>query len=212
MIKGILFDFDGVIVESEPLHLKSFIELLKPFGIKLTKERWYGEFAGSGARNIMSVLFKENHINEDVYFWLKKRADLFLGYAKKGELEPTKGLLAFLHIIREKGILTTVSSSGNRDYISFLLEQLNLLKYFDMLVTVEDVTKNKPDPEIFLVSAKKLGLKPDECLVVEDSKNGVKAGKAAGMAVVCVESPAKIDCKYKIKDFTGFPMDLLSKR
>jgi HAD superfamily hydrolase (TIGR01509 family) len=210
MVKAILFDFDGVIVKSEPLHFKSFVELLKPLGIEFTEERWYGEFAGTGTKNIMTVLFKENKINENVEVWLKKRDDLFMEYAKRGELKLTTGLLDFLKMLKSKGIKTTVSSSGDRGYIMFLIDNLGISKYFDAVISAQDITKNKPDPEIFLVSAKKLGFKPSECLVIEDSRSGVKAGKAAGMTVVCVESPAKIDCKYKIRDFAEFPVELLS--
>ncbi len=210
MIKGILFDFDGVLVDSEPLHCKSFQETLAPLGIKFDEKRWYNEFAGTGSRTILKKLFEEYKLKEDLDFWLKKRKEGFLKYAKQGELRITNGLIEFLDQIKEKQIKTTVSSSGNLDYILVLLKQLRLTKYFNEIISAEDIKNNKPNPEIFLLSAKKLDLSSSECLVVEDSVSGVAAGKAAKMKVVCISSPASVVCEIKIKDFTEFPMYLLS--
>ena len=202
MIKGVLFDFDGVIVDSEPLHCKSFQDLLQPLGITFTKERWYSEFAGTGSPNILKKLFRENNVSDDLAPWLKKRKGLFLKYAMEGDLQLIKGIVPFLQRLKSKGIKTAVSSSGNKDYIKRLVDHFQISKYFDIIVSAEDITNNKPNPEIFLTSAKKLNLKAIECVVFEDSVSGVAAAKAANMKVICIKSPAKVDCETKITDFT----------
>lgn len=212
MIKAVLFDFDGVVVQSEPLHLRSFRELLAPFGVKIPKARWYKEFAGIGSPSIMAILFQDFGVQEDVRTWVEKRKKHYQHLVIQGKLKPAKGIREFLQKLKKKGIKTAIVSGGHSSNIKLVLEKLGLSRFFDTIVSVESVQNRKPHPDCFLLAAKKFGVTPNECIAIEDSPNGISSAHAAGMCIVCVKSSAPIDqskCNFIIKDFKEFPKDLI---
>ncbi len=213
MHKAVIFDFDGVVVDSEPLHFRTFSETLAPLGIRIGMDRWYRDFAGTGSTNIIRRLLQENNVNADVDGLVQRRKELFSEYAKKGALRLSPGLREFLPKIRKKGIKTAIASGGHRQNIEEVLGGFGLRGEFDAIVGGEEARKMKPDPEIFLRAAEKLGLKPEECVAVEDSPAGAEAVRRAGMALVCFDSPAretlKTSCTKIITSFSEFPLELL---
>ncbi|HLC68405.1 MAG TPA: HAD family phosphatase [Candidatus Bilamarchaeaceae archaeon] len=212
MIKAILFDFDGVVVQSEPLHLRSFRELFGPMGINLSPERWYSQFTGIGSPAIIRILFNDFNIREDVPTWVEKRKKHYQKLVLDDKLKPMKGIRRFLHYLKKKGIKTAIVSGGHSENIQLVLKKLKLEGLFDSIVSVESVQNRKPHPEGFLLAAKRLGVKPSECIAIEDSPSGINAAHAAKMTVMCVQSPAPVDknkCNYTIKDFIRFPKDLI---
>lgn len=211
MIRAVLFDFDGVVVQSEPLHLRSFRELLAPFGVQISEERWYREFTGIGSTAILTALFRDFGIQEDVKTWVEKRKAHYQKLVQQGKLKTIPGARSFLRLLKKKGIRTAIVSGGHSTNIQLVLEKLKLSPFFDTIVSLEDVQNRKPHPEGFLLAAQRLGVKPDECIAIEDSPNGISAAHAAKMKVVCVRSPAPIDlnkCDFVIGDYTEFPRDL----
>lgn len=214
MVKAILFDFDGVIVDTEPIHYKTFQETLTQFNIKIDEQRWYREFAGTGSPQIMRTLFKENEIKEDPDKWVDIRRERFWDYIKNNEIPLKKGLTEFLELLKEKGIKRAVASGSREDTVTYILEKNRIIDYFEIVLGRKSVEKIKPDPEIFLLGAKKLGLKPEECLVIEDSFSGITAAKRANIPFVCMESPGSHelkDCSAKIKDYKEFPLEILEE-
>ena len=208
MIKAVLFDFDGVVAQSEPLHYETFVETLAPLGIKIPYDRWYVDFAGTGSRSIMERLFKENHIDKNVDEFVEKRKKLYETYVKKGKLKITAGLVDFLDYLSSKKIRTAVVSGGHKSNIELVLSTMKLSDRFELIVSSDDLKAKKPDPYPYLYAAEKLGLNPSECLGIEDSLAGATSVVRAGMKLVVIDSPAssKIS-KYDvlIKDFTSFP-------
>jgi len=204
MIKAVLFDFDGVVVPSEQLHMKTFFEILAPHNIKISEERWYREFAGIGSRRIFLALMEEYGIKGDVEELVEKRRNLFINYTKNGSMKETPGVREFLHYLREKGIMAAIVSGGHRSYIEVLLGILGLEGFFDIIVSADDIAARKPDPGPFLYAADKLAVRPEDCLVIEDSYSGCKAAKAAGMQLVWVRPHESMDPPENdlvIKDF-----------
>ncbi|VVC02903.1 Phosphoglycolate phosphatase [Candidatus Bilamarchaeum dharawalense] len=187
-----LFDFDGVIVQSEPLHRKTFLDLLRPYQVDVSTERWYREFAGTGSRHIFEVLVKEHSINENVDVLVAKRKKNYEEAVQKGELKQTPGVEKFLALLKRKKIKTAIVSGSHRTNVQAALKFFNLAEFFDIIVSGDDLEKRKPDPEPFLYAARKLGLKPDECIAIEDSFSGAEAVIAAGMKLIILRSPAKI--------------------
>ncbi len=209
---GVLFDFDGVVVQSEPLHLKTFIEVLAPWNISLTNERWYREFAGTGSRHILSLLIKENNLSIDVDSLVAKRKKLYEEYVRKGDLQETPGVRSFLKDLRAKKIKTAIVSGSHRSNVELALTMLNLGEYFDLIVSGDDLSVRKPDPYPFLYAAGKLGLKPKECIAIEDSLSGMLSVKRANMRLVCVRSQNYTDfgkCDRIIPDFRGISISEL---
>lgn len=211
MIKAILFDFDGSVVDSEPLHLRSFRELLAPLGIKISKARHYSEFTGIGSTAIITTLFREHKINENVNGWVEKRKKTYQSYVLKGKLKTIPGVRTFLRFLKKRNIKTAIVSGGHGTNIKLALEKTDLEKFFDIIIGLENVKNRKPHPEGFLLAAQRLGVKPSECLAVEDAPAGVTAAHAAGMKVVCVKSQAPVDlkkCEYVIRNYAQFPMEV----
>ena len=181
MIRAVLFDFDGVIVISEDVHRETFSEMLS---MDIPEDRWYREFAGTGSRRIFKKLLEETDRKEDLDGLVERRRDLFNAYVGKGRVKEMPGLRGFLSHIRKKGMKTAIVSGGHTGYIKPILEHLGIIDQFDFIVSADEIPYRKPDPRPFLLAANKLGVKPGECLVIEDSYSGCQAAKAAGMKLV----------------------------
>jgi HAD superfamily hydrolase (TIGR01509 family) len=215
MRKALIFDFDGVIVKSEPLHHRTFIEILAPFEVKISRRKWYEDFAGTGSRSIFRRLFAEYGIDGDIEEFIQKRRKLYVKYVKQGMLKPTQGLRRFLSKLGTgdwKSSIAIASGSHNSN-IELILKQIGLDPYFDVIVGGNDVKKPKPDPEGFLLAAKMLGKKTNDCVVIEDSIRGAEAACRAGMKLVCFDSPIanrlNNSCIKIIHSYSEFPLELL---
>lgn len=211
MIRAVLFDFDGVVVQSERIHMESFMELLKPFGVRVSEERWYREFAGTGSRSIIERLAGEYGITADVDDLVEKRKRIYEERVRAGELKETPGVCAFLKELRKKSIKTAIVSGSHRSNVALAVSMLGLGGLFDLVVSGDDMAAKKPDPEPFLHAAKKLGMAPSDCLVIEDSHAGCEAARRAGMRLVVVRSPASkglYGFDAIISDFSEFPLEM----
>jgi beta-phosphoglucomutase len=213
MLECVLFDFDGVVVQSERLHMETFLDLLSPYGVRVDEVRWYREFAGTGSRHIFEVLVKENGINEDVDLLVEKRKKIYEARVRAGELKETPGVRGFLEYLSSVKKKTAIVSGSHRTNVRAALETLGLGK-FDIIVSGDDMSERKPDPAPFLRAAEMLSITPKNCVVIEDSPAGCESARRAGMKLIAMESPAlpyvgKYD--MEIKDFTGDNLDRLKK-
>ncbi|MBI5223825.1 HAD family phosphatase [Candidatus Micrarchaeota archaeon] len=191
MICAILFDFDGVVIKSELLHRKSFLELLKPYGINVSIKRWYKEFAGTGSRSIIERLLKEHKIDADIDQMTKKRKEIYELKVKNGELSEMPGVRKFLEELEAKGVKRAIVSGSHRTNVMLALKTLDLERYFgSYIVSGDDLKERKPAPEPFLAGARLIGAKPDECIAFEDSPAGAQSARNAEMKLIIVKSPA----------------------
>src|SRR5262249_11412981 len=126
MIKAVLFDFDGVVVLSEPLHKRTFMELLSPYGVVVSEERWFREFAATGLRHIFDVVTKENGIDEGVSQLVEKRKKIYEGYVRGGELKEVPGVRAFLEALKKAGLRAAIVSGSHRTNVELSLSVLDL--------------------------------------------------------------------------------------
>lgn len=180
MLKGIIFDMDGVLVDSEPFICEAAIRMFAEHGLTVQPEDFI-PFVGAGeARYIGGPAEKYNFpidIERD-----KARTYEIYGEIVRGRLDPLDGVREFIAKARAKGLKLAIASSADRVKIDINLTEIGVpAETFDAVVSGSDVVRKKPDPEIFLKAADRLGLRPEECLVVEDAVNGVAAAKAAGM-------------------------------
>ncbi|MEW6748556.1 MAG: HAD family phosphatase [Candidatus Micrarchaeota archaeon] len=213
MIKGVLFDFDGVLVRSEPLHKETFMELLRPYGVQVSDERWYSEFAGTGSRHIFEVLVNEYKLGLDFGELVERRKRLYESRVRSGQLEAMPGAQEFILALKEQRIKTAIVSGSHRTNVRAALETLRLGPV-DAIVSGDDLEKRKPDPAPFLKGAQILGLGPGKCLVLEDSLSGCEAARRAGMRLVFVRPKIAIDpgaYDLEIEDFTGDDLKALWK-
>ncbi|MFX1561877.1 MAG: HAD family hydrolase [Promethearchaeota archaeon] len=192
ILNAVLFDVDGVIVESELLHLATFNETLASLGITISETDWRHRFVGKGSEFIMKTLFSEHNISEDVKPWINRRRIVYQQHVAKGELKPIPGFLSFYaSIIKEKLEICFVST-GHPSNIAAALRTLGLDGKHPV-VDVTQVKRIKPDPEAYLLGAKILQVNPINCLVFEDSPIGIAAAKAAGMSCVALTTSNSSD-------------------
>lgn len=188
MIKAVIFDMDGVIVDSEPIHFESDQLTLKHFGIEASHEE-LNQYVGVSNPVMWAEMKEKYNLAEYVETLLEKQSyykNYLFGIKK---LEPIAGIPDLLAEIKNAGAKLGLASSSNRDFIEMVLMNLGIMDYFDMIVSGDEVKKSKPDPEIFLKAAGNLKVNPEDCLVIEDSRHGVKAAILAGMKCIGFHNP-----------------------
>ena len=181
---GVIFDLDGVLVDTGWAHKQSWYDLAEKEGFSMTDEFFYSTF---GMQNYMIIpmLLGRDALSDEVdrlSDWKEQRYRELI--AEK--LVLAEGAKSLLIDLKGEGFLLAVGSSAPRANLELVLEHTDLKDYFDAYVTGQDVTNGKPAPDTFIKAAEKLSLGADSCVVVEDAIQGVEAGKAAGMPVVAV--------------------------
>ena len=187
MLKAIIFDMDGVIVDSEPVHMRAFEVLLKSLGKKFDKLYYY-QFIGSTTDYMWDKVIEDYKLNfsKDMLMDMSNTIVRQLN-GKKGY--PIMPFVAELIIkLHGAGIKLAVASSSGMERIEATLNDMGVSDCFDTLVSGMDVKNPKPAPDTFTVAAKKLGVEPSECIVIEDSFKGIVAAKNANMTCVMYES------------------------
>ena len=186
MIQAVLFDMDGTIFDTEAIYRRCWIRAAKDVGFNEDMELFFERICGLIMTDMRALVLRV--YGEDTPFdELRERRRSYI------EEELAKGILPFksgapevLYTLKEKGIPIALVTSSGRKLVDRYLQMSGLEGVFDVIMTGETVERGKPDPEIFLTAAKKLGVLPECCMVVEDSPNGVRAGHAAGMFTVMV--------------------------
>lgn len=188
MIRGVIFDLDGVLVSTDELHYQAWKRLADELGIKnFTREDNERQRGVSRMASLEVVLEKseKNYSEEEKAALAEKKNDYYkksLETLSANDLLP--GARETLEMLHEKGILTAVGSASKN--APEILKRIGLMPLLDKISCGLDTTKSKPDPEVFLVAANKLELDPGECLVVEDSGAGIVAAKAGNMKALAV--------------------------
>ncbi|GAA4363451.1 HAD family hydrolase [Hymenobacter saemangeumensis] len=181
MIRTVIFDMDGVLVDTEPLHHDAFFRHFAELGINMTAEE-YATFLGSSTRNVYQQLKQEFDLREDVEVLVgRKREHFGKAFDESTELELLPGARELVEDLHRAGVPLQLASSASKETIARVFRRFALYPFFQNLVSGEDFPKSKPDPAIFLHAAELAGVEPAQCLVIEDSANGVAAAKAAGM-------------------------------
>ncbi|UOQ71092.1 HAD family hydrolase [Hymenobacter cellulosilyticus] len=184
MIRTVIFDMDGVLVDTEPLHHDAFFRHFAELGIPMTQEE-YATFLGASTRNVYQQLKEQFGLEADVENLIQRKRELFgKSFDESTELDLLPGARALIEDLHRAGVPLQLASSASKETIARVFTRFGLYPYFDHLVSGEDFPRSKPDPAIFLHAAQLAGIPPHECLVIEDSANGVTAAKAAGM--VCI--------------------------
>jgi HAD superfamily hydrolase (TIGR01549 family) len=180
--KGILFDLDGVLIDSEPLHEFSLLQLSDRFGRRFGQDELL-QFKGLPELSVAQAIqksFPELALTTDEIIRLR------LGLLKSNfhRVEMVEGALEFVQRAKAAGFRLGLTTSAARSMQQLACETFALSSYFDTVITGEDIERGKPDPQPYERTAANLSLRPDECMVIEDAVNGVKSGKAAGCFVV----------------------------
>jgi HAD superfamily hydrolase (TIGR01509 family) len=184
---AVVFDMDGVLLDSEPLHHGVLNDLLARDRLVLERPE-YERFIGWTSEAMFEALIAQHGLAESVAEYSARYADLVLRVLQE-PLDPAPGVVALVQRLRELNMGLAVASSSQRSWIEVTLQSLGLAEAFDTLVSADDVEHGKPDPAIYLLAAERLGVAPDRCVAIEDSPSGVRSARDAGMFVVGVRPP-----------------------
>lgn len=177
--KAVICDMDGVLVDSEPFISQAGCMMFAELGLKVVPED-FKPFIGTGENRFLGGVAEKYNFPVDIEKIKARTYDIYLEIIK-GRLKPLPGVYEFIDRCRQMGKKLAVASSADRRKVLGNLNELKLSPAsFDALVVGEDVSRKKPAPDIFLLAAQRLGVPPQECLVVEDAISGVAAAKAAG--------------------------------
>ena len=188
-IKGIVFDMDGVLVDSEPIHIDAWNEVVAEFGLHFSHE-WFFQWIGVSDKNFTRKMIEQYDIPSDVETILQAKRRIF--ELKIAQNVPThKGVKELLPKLEAFDL--AVATSSNRSGAMLSLETAGIIHHFKNIVTADDVLNHKPNPDCYLKAAQSLGFEPSECIGIEDSVSGVKAAKAAGLFIIGVATSLPAD-------------------
>jgi beta-phosphoglucomutase len=185
-IKGVLFDMDGTLVDTENLHLQAWNAVLKPYGATLSKEECIRRFTGRAGTLIEEDLLKEHGIELTPLSLLEKKEALILEWMKTKELPLMPFAIECVDYFVNKGFKVGVVSGGGRDETDVKIKRTGLSGKFITSVTSSEVTESKPNPESYLMACKQISLDPSTCLAIEDTNAGLASAKAAGLSCFAV--------------------------
>ena len=185
MIKGVIFDMDGVILDTEKLYIRFWCEAAQFYGYPMERRHALSirSLARPYAKERLRGYFGEDF---DYYAVHDKRIELMDAYIEQNGIEAKPGAAELLSCLKQRKIKTSLATATQSDRARDYLERVDLLKYFDEIVSASMVARGKPDPDIYLYAADRLGLSPEDCFAVEDSPNGIRSACAAGCKTIMV--------------------------
>lgn len=186
-VKGIIFDMDGLLFDTESIYCEANLVVADKYDIPFTKDT-YARFIGISDEEVWAELHKmyADHGEETVQKFIDESWGMAHDRFKTGEVDLKPGVHELLAYLEKKEIPRVLASSNVRPVIEILLEHAGIRDKFSDIISAEDVKFAKPDPEIFVIAAERLGMSGADCLVLEDSKNGILAAEGAGVPVVMV--------------------------
>jgi len=181
---ALIFDCDGTLADTMPAHYEAWVATLRPYGIDFEEDRFYS-WGGWPTRQVAKTLLAEAGLSVDPEeIAVKKEAAFRLAMPSILPIEPVVRVARSLRNQRPMAVAT----GGVRRIVEPILEQIGILDLFETIVTCEDVARHKPDPDIYLEAARRLGVRPERCMVYEDTEPGLEAGRRAGMTCIDVRT------------------------
>lgn len=200
MIRTVIFDMDGVIIDTEPIHHHAFFTQFAELGI-IVSDELYASFLGSSTRNVFQRLKQEFELPQEVPALLLRKRELFnQAFDENTGLDLLPGVRALIEDLQRHGVQMVLASSASKATITRVFNRFGLAPYFSHTVSGEDFAQSKPNPAIFLHAAELAQTPVTECIVIEDSANGVAAAKAAGIYCVGYASPHSAGQDLRLAD------------
>jgi len=210
MAKAVIFDFDDVVALTEGSYMDSFDSMMERqgYGLRADREEWFRRFSGTGLMHILETVFRERgfETKESLEAWLERWNNEYKNLMKNKGVKPVRGFPEFNKELNRLGVKKIIATGSHTGNVLLVLKLLGLEKF--QIVSIEDVKNGKPDPEIFLLAAQRLGIPPADCIVFEDSVAGIRAAKAAGMKCIALATTAPRDVLERegpdlvVKDYT----------
>jgi beta-phosphoglucomutase len=206
MSRAVLWDLDGTLVDSEEFHWQSWEHALERDGVRVTYEQFKSTFGQRNDRILRRWLGAESSDERITRIAEAKEAE-YRRLAEVHGLTPLPGAAEWLVRLQADGWRQAIASSAPRQNVEVMLRALHIERYFDAIVASEDVTRGKPDPQVFLAAAARLSVTPPHCIVVEDAAAGVEAAKRAGMRCIGVSRTSTLEADLFIRSLEDLPDD-----
>jgi beta-phosphoglucomutase len=187
-IKAVLFDLDGVLVDAREWHYEALNEALSVFGYSITKQEHDSFYNGLPTRQKLKKLSEDKGFPESLHNLIYDIKQLQTQRRLYSLTRPSFDKQLMLRALKNSGLMIAVCSNSIRETVEVMLKNAMLDSYFDLMLSNQDVKKNKPDPEIYITAMDRLGVLPQETIIVEDAPHGVQAAKASGAQVIVVDN------------------------
>ena len=210
MIKGIIFDMDGTIVDSLPYHHEAWKIFFNENKVENFSEK-LNQYKGGGTLDLMRTVYGNQYSKKE----LKKMSEdkeMIFRKIYKGEIKQILGFKKFLDELKSKDIMVGLASNAIRKNVSMIINELGIYDHFDSVICGDEVTKGKPNPEMFNETIDRFNINKDECLIFEDSLEGVLAAKNSGVKVIGITSSSSnkvlkdAGCVMSISDYLDFKL------
>ena len=217
MLKAIIFDMDGVLVNSEPLHRKAYFDMFEEFNLNVSN-RLYESFTGKSTSAICKELCEIFDLSiSHEKLMLSKRKHFKTIFDNDPEFQMIDGALSLIKDYFYNNLTLILASSASMTNINRIFKKFDLDKFFKAKISGADLKESKPNPEIFIKAAKLSGFNKSECIVIEDSTNGITASKSAGIYCIGFNSPNSKNQNYNkadlvVSNFNEIRFDYLNKK
>jgi len=190
-ISALIFDFDGLIMDTESPEFETWQEMFREFGAELKFEEWVACLGTSAAAfDAAGILYQRTGITTDNHtLWTEQKRR---SIQKANQLQPLPGVVHLLEEAKSAGMVLAVASSSPRAWVQGHIERLDLCSYFRFILTKEDVQTVKPAPDLYLKAIQMLQVEPAQAIALEDSPNGIKAARQAGLFCIAIPNPISI--------------------
>ena len=210
MIKGIIFDMDGTIVDSLPYHYEAWKIFFNENKVENFSEK-LNEYKGGGTLDLMRTVYGNQYSKKELKKMSEDKEKIFRKIYK-GEIKQILGFKKFLDELKSKDIMVGLASNAIRKNVSMIINELEIYDYFDSIICGDEVINGKPNPEMFNETIDRFNISKDECLIFEDSLEGVLAAKNSGVKVIGITSSSSnkalkdAGCVMSISDYLDFKL------
>lgn len=203
MIKAVIFDMDGLMINSERVTYECYAKVLTKMGLSMSED-FYKTLLGKTLPSAYQLMFDEYGNDFPMDETLEEVHQCMDNIFNKDGVPLKTGLIELLTYLKENNYKTIVATSSTRQRVEYLLGMADVLKYYDDSICGDEVTNGKPNPEVFLKACEKLGVNPSEAIVLEDSEAGIQAAYSAQIPVICIP-----DMKYPEPQFAKMTTEIL---
>lgn len=185
-IKAVIFDMDGVLIEAKDWHYDALNKALQLFGMEISRYDHLVTYDGLPTKKKLEMLTMERGLPRGLHQFINDMKQLYTMEIVYAECKPRFYHEYALSKLKNEGYKMAVCSNSVRNSVEVMIEKASLIEYMEFLISNQDVSKGKPDPEMYNKAIERMGLDPKECMIVEDNENGIKAARASGANVMIV--------------------------
>ncbi|MCD5994697.1 HAD family phosphatase [Pseudomonas sp. CDFA 602] len=210
MIKAVIFDMDGVLIEAKEWHYNALNKALNLFGYNISRHEHLTDYDGLPTSRKLDMLSVERDLPTGLHAFINEMKQLYTMEIVHGQCKPTFVHQYALSSLKNLGYKLAVASNSIRNTVEVMMDKADLSRYLDLQLSNEDVSRAKPAPDIYTKAIFDLGLTPEECLIVEDNENGIKAARASGAHVLVVTETSDVNLTNILEKITALNFETVT--